>query len=92
MSPLDPDEFMDADALAQWLGVERWTVVRMARLGKLPGRKVGKEWRFSRSAILESFRYPGVLEAPEDAEQTADEQRGHTAETLPGHRAGRGDS
>ena len=56
MSPLDPDEFMDADTLAEWLGVERLTVVRMARQGRLPGRKVGKEWRFSRSAILEIFR------------------------------------
>lgn len=69
MSPLDPDEFMDADTLARWLGVEKLTVVRMARLGKLPGRKVGKEWRFSRSAILESFR---SVEASDEADEADD--------------------
>ncbi len=83
MSPLDPDEFMDADTLAAWLGVERWTVVRMARLGKLPGRKVGKEWRFSRSAILQSFRHPGFPEEVDDNENPRADAPGPSSTSEP---------
>lgn len=28
------------------------TVLRMARDGELPGRKVGREWRFARADLL----------------------------------------
>jgi excisionase family DNA binding protein len=29
------------------------TVQRQAKAGRLPGRRIGKEWRFSRSVLLE---------------------------------------
>ncbi|HEX2027949.1 MAG TPA: helix-turn-helix domain-containing protein [Nitriliruptorales bacterium] len=48
-------EFLDAQHVADWLGVPIHTVTREARLGRLPARKVGKEWRFSRSALLAFF-------------------------------------
>lgn len=51
-----PKEFMSTEELAQWLGVPGYTVAREAREGRLPGRKVGRGWRFSRTAILEYFR------------------------------------
>ena len=51
-----PKEFMDTTELAAWLGVPEYTVTREAREGRLPGRKIGKGWRFSRTAILDHFR------------------------------------
>ena len=35
------------------LGVSSRLVLRLARAGTLPARKVGKEWRFTSSAILQ---------------------------------------
>ena len=57
-SPQPPAEreFLSTEELADWLGVPRYTVEREAREGRLPARKVGRAWRFSRTAILEHFR------------------------------------
>jgi len=49
-------EFLSTEETAAWLGVPRYTVEREAREGRLPARKVGRAWRFSRTAILEHFR------------------------------------
>ena len=38
--------------LAELLQVDEETVVKLAERGELPARKLGEEWRFSRSAIL----------------------------------------
>lgn len=51
-----PKEFLSTEECAEWLGVPRYTVEREAREGRLPARKVGRAWRFSRTAILEHFR------------------------------------
>ena len=45
-------EVLTPDQLAELLQVEEETVVELAERGELPGRKVGEEWRFARSAIL----------------------------------------
>lgn len=37
---------------AELLGVSQQTVLRLARRGELPGRKVGWEWRFSQRALI----------------------------------------
>jgi len=50
------NEFLNTQECADWLGVPRYTVEREAREGRLPARKVGRGWRFSRTAILEHFR------------------------------------
>jgi excisionase family DNA binding protein len=47
------DEVLTSEELAEWLGVATDTIRYEARRGRLPGRKVGKEWRFSKEAILE---------------------------------------
>jgi excisionase family DNA binding protein len=38
------------------------TVVRLAREGELPARKVGREWRFARAALLDHLAGGGVGE------------------------------
>ena len=41
----------DVDSLAAYLHVSPQQVARMADRGKLPGRKVGGQWRFKRDDI-----------------------------------------
>jgi excisionase family DNA binding protein len=48
----DPPEIMNAEQAAQFLQVDEATVLEMAEAGKLPGRKLGKDWRFSRAALV----------------------------------------
>jgi len=48
---MDP-EVLTANGAATMLGVSKSTVLRLAAAGKLPGRKVGKQWRFLRSRLL----------------------------------------
>src|SRR6266540_3724330 len=39
--------------LAELLQVDEKTVRGMARRAELPGRKIGRDWRFSRTAVLD---------------------------------------
>jgi excisionase family DNA binding protein len=45
-------DVLNVEETAILLGVSPWTVRELARQGRLPGRKVGKEWRFSRPALM----------------------------------------
>src|SRR5688572_6469804 len=49
--PYDPPEVMTAEQAAQLLQIEEALVVELAEAGKLPGRKLGAVWRFSRGAL-----------------------------------------
>jgi excisionase family DNA binding protein len=48
----DPPEVMDPEQAASFLQIEPEIVIEMAEAGKLPGRKLGKVWRFSRAALV----------------------------------------
>lgn len=48
----DPPEVMNAKQAAQFLQIEDAVVIEMAESGKLPGRKLGAGWRFSRAALV----------------------------------------
>jgi excisionase family DNA binding protein len=50
--PYDPPEVMNAAQAADFLQIEEALVVELAAAGKLPGRKLGAEWRFSRVALV----------------------------------------
>jgi excisionase family DNA binding protein len=50
--PAEAPEVLTPAQLGELLQVEEERVVELAEQGELPGRKVGEEWRFSRSAIL----------------------------------------
>jgi excisionase family DNA binding protein len=47
------DRVLDAEGAAALLHVSTKTVLRLARAGELPSRKVGREWRFETSALLD---------------------------------------
>ena len=49
-------EVLTAEEAAEFLGFNPVTIRLKARLGEIPGRKMGKEWRFSRTALLEWLR------------------------------------
>ncbi len=46
-------EVMSVRELADFLRISVHTAYRLAEQGKLPGRKVGKHWRFHRDVIIE---------------------------------------
>lgn len=50
--PTEPVEVMNAAQLAELLQLDEKTVLELAESGDLPGRKLGKVWRFSRTAVL----------------------------------------
>jgi excisionase family DNA binding protein len=47
------DQVLDAPGAAILLKVSTKTLLRLARAGELPARKVGREWRFEKSALLD---------------------------------------
>ena len=53
----EPD-VLTVEQLAQLLQVDEKTVRSLAARGDLPGRKVGRHWRFSRPAVLEWLAMP----------------------------------
>lgn len=47
-----PDtDVMTIDELAGYLKLSKSTLYKLSQEGKVPGRKVGKHWRFSRPVI-----------------------------------------
>ncbi|MFC6616411.1 helix-turn-helix domain-containing protein [Deinococcus radiophilus] len=46
------DEVLTLEELSQLLKVSETTAYTLVRSGEVPGRKVGREWRFVRSRIL----------------------------------------
>ena len=50
--PYDPPEVMNAEQAGQFLQIEEAMVIELAEAGKLPGRKLGDAWRFSRAALV----------------------------------------
>lgn len=48
---LQQDEFFTIDELAEYLRVHPTTIYRLLRQGRLPGFRVGGNWRFRRSLI-----------------------------------------
>jgi excisionase family DNA binding protein len=54
MKPRDdatPRRIVTAPELAEFLKVQRGTIYRWARKGKIPAFKIGGDWRFDRDAI-----------------------------------------
>jgi len=56
-----PPEVMSAEQAGQFLQIDESVVVDLAERGKLPGRKLGDVWRFSRVALVAWLAAP---EAP----------------------------
>jgi excisionase family DNA binding protein len=46
-------DVLNVEEAAAYLRFSPYTIREKAREGEIPGRKMGKEWRFSRRALLE---------------------------------------
>lgn len=53
MSRKTSGEIMTTKQMAEYLQMSEITVCRLAREKKLPGMKIGKEWRFKKNIIDE---------------------------------------
>jgi len=49
-------EIMDIDGLSSYLKISKSTLYKLAQHGGLPGQKVGKQWRFHKTAVDEWLR------------------------------------
>ena len=49
----NPSEIMDLGDLAIYLKVSKSTLYKLVQQGGFPGQKVGKQWRFHKSAVDE---------------------------------------
>jgi len=49
----EPPEVLTLEQVAELLETDADTIVALAESGELPGRKIGDEWRFRRSAVLD---------------------------------------
>jgi excisionase family DNA binding protein len=58
--PYDPPEIMNVEQAAQFLQIEPKNVIELAEAGKLPGKKLGPVWRFSREALVSWLSTPEV--------------------------------
>ena len=56
--PYDPPEVMNAEQAGQFLQIDEKIVIELAEAGKLPGRKLGTAWRFSRQALVAHLAGP----------------------------------
>ncbi len=59
--PYDPPEIMNAEQAGQFLQLDEKIVIELAEAGKLPGKRLGPTWRFSREALV------AWLSTPEDS-------------------------
>ena len=50
--PYDPPEVLNSEQAGQLLQIDERIVIELAEAGKLPGRKLGPVWRFSRAALV----------------------------------------
>ncbi|MDQ6948474.1 MAG: helix-turn-helix domain-containing protein, partial [Actinomycetota bacterium] len=46
------EQILDAEGAAELLQVSTKTLLRLARQGEVPGRKVGRSWRFERGDLI----------------------------------------
>jgi excisionase family DNA binding protein len=51
----DDDEILTTRQVAKLLKIHRVTVGKLAQRGEIPGWRVGKSWRFSKSELTKHF-------------------------------------
>jgi excisionase family DNA binding protein len=57
------------EEVAQFLKVSETTLYQLVRAGKIPSRKVGREWRFLKQTIIDWLAKPAEGEDVEDVVQ-----------------------
>lgn len=77
-------EILDVPEAAKHLRLSERSIRAMLRQGRLPGRRLGKEWRMSKKAIDEFLAEPSFTftNAPADDEAFTAEERAAVEEAL----------
>jgi excisionase family DNA binding protein len=65
------DVIFDIRGAAEYLHIKKWTLYRLAKKGKVPGIKVGGQWRFKKD-VLDNMFYGGSQKAKKRQEPTDD--------------------
>ncbi|MGQ0551590.1 MAG: helix-turn-helix domain-containing protein [Planctomycetota bacterium] len=87
--PMQDRDILNIDGAAAFLGVSIKTFSKVLREGDVPGRKVGREWKFARQALIEwvsSTRSRAFL----DGDDGEPEDGGETPSGRPSPRTGGG--
>lgn len=78
------DSIMNVEQAVDFLGISEKTLIKLLREEHIPARKIGREWRFSKAALIEwlaagdSLRYIGR----NDSYQVSADEKGETAALL----------
>ena len=51
-------DIMDITEAASYLNIKKGTLYRLAKNGRIPGVKIGGQWRFKRERLDAMFRVP----------------------------------
>jgi excisionase family DNA binding protein len=70
--PMPEQEILNIDGAAAFLGVSVKTFSKVLREGDVPGRKVGREWKFSRQALVEWIGHSSSRAFLDDGEDEAE--------------------
>jgi len=54
----DSNDVMKVQEVSEYLRLSESTIYKLAQEGRLPGRKVGGTWRFSREGLDQWLRQP----------------------------------
>ena len=70
------DEVLTLEELAAFLNVSETTAYALVRGGELPGRKVGREWRFLKARVVDWLMQAGQEEQMTQGTVESDEEGG----------------
>ncbi len=65
------EEIMTPSEVASLLKIHLKTVYKLAEKGIIPGNRIGRSWRFSRSDVLELVSTKGLADGAEDVARVA---------------------
>ena len=65
----DLPEILTMQQAAEYLQVSVRTLQRMVATGEVPGRQVGRQWRFDQAQLREWVRGEGIAAATEQAQR-----------------------
>lgn len=80
MITLGHEQVLTVEETADYLRVSDTTVYRLIKLGRLPGRKVGGQWRILRSALEDYLNTTEVTEYENAGSQEPAERLPHSVD------------
>lgn len=84
MSSGDSPEILNIEEAAALLGVSIKTFNKVLHTQSLPGRKIGREWKFSRSALIAWVGSGNSAAFYRDASASDDDEAAGTRASTPG--------